>query len=85
MLDFPETAEKAFESGPRWMKKRSKIAKTVVEYGLMSTAFDGSVYIVFAATTFKKIFLTSFEIDWNIRIFILLAAIPGKFTTKLKT
>ena len=78
MLDFPETAEKAFESGPSWMQRRSKLAKAIVEYGLMTTAFDGSVYIVFAATTFQKIFLNSFETDWSIRIFILMVSIPGK-------
>ena len=78
MLDFPDTAEKAFESGPPWMQRRSKFAKACVEYGLLTTAFDGSVYIVFAATTFQKIFLNSLEIDWSIRIFILLVSIPGK-------
>lgn len=77
MFDYPETAAKAFELGPPWMQKKSKLAKAVVEYNLMTAFLDSGVYLIFAASTFHKIFLYSFDIDWSVRTFVLLISIPG--------
>ena len=75
-LTYAETAEKAFESGPLWLQRYSKVAKKAVEVGLMCTAFSGCVFILFAATTFQTIMRDSFEIEADLRIYILIVAAP---------
>lgn len=83
-LSYAETAEKAFESGPQWLKKYSNTAKTMVEIGLMSTAFSGCVFILFAATTFQTIMEDSFEIEADLRIYIVIVSVPEFMISQIR-
>lgn len=75
-LNFPETAEKAFENGPSWLKRKAPIARAYIEYSLLMGAFSGSVYIVFIASTFHDIGNFFLQMDLDVRVYILLTAIP---------
>lgn len=83
-LNYAETAEKAFESGPLWMQKYSQTARICVEIGMMSTAVNACVYMIFAATTFQGILKDSFGIDWQIRTYILIFSIPEFLISQIR-
>ena len=83
-LTYAETAEKAFESGPFWMKRHAQNAKTIVEIGMMSSAFSACVSILFAATTFQKICHESLNIELDLRVFVLIVAIPEFLISQIK-
>lgn len=86
VLGFSQTAEKVFESGPEFFRKYSKAAKLFVDYSLLCTYYSTNcVYIVFIANTFKDIINTRTDIDWDVRIYILLAAIPILMISQVKS
>ena len=69
---------KAFESGPSWLQKgTTKIASSVAGAGLVMVGYDNCILMFFAANVMKKVFLHAFEIDWSIKMFILLVGVPG--------
>ena len=83
-LNYAETAVKAFESGPPWMRKYSQTARIFVELGLMSTAINACVYMIFAATTFQGILKDAFQIDWQMRTYILIFSVPEFLISQIR-
>lgn len=83
-LNYQETLEKAFESGPDWLQKGTKLAKSVIGAGLVMVGYDNCIYIFYAASVLKIIFLHAFEIDWGIKMFILLVGVPGRLFQVVK-
>lgn len=83
-LNYAQTAEKAFDSGTPWMKKYSRVAKIVVECGLMATVLNGSIIIIFAAKTTQEILRETMDIQWDVRIFILIVAIPELILSQIQ-
>lgn len=75
-LTFPEAVEKVFERGPSRLKRFSKFARGFMDIAMFLGFLTGCVYFVFVAATFQEIFNRVFEIDWNLRTFILLTLIP---------
>jgi len=84
-LGFAETAEKAFEYGPKKLRSWSNFAKQFVDYGLMGTYFAAScVYMVFIATSFRDVINYDFNLNWDIRIYIALTTIPCLFIGQIR-
>ncbi|XP_067626431.1 proton-coupled amino acid transporter-like protein CG1139 isoform X2 [Eurosta solidaginis] len=85
-LTFAETAEKIFENGPKSLRPWSNFAKNFVDCGLMGTYYAANcVYIVFIATSFHDVINYDFELDWDVRIYIVLAMIPCLFIGQIRT
>lgn len=76
-LGFEETAEAAFRTGPNGVQKYSQLAKRLVTLLLFATYYLGNtVYVVLISNALKKIIDNQFEVDLNIRLYILITAIP---------
>jgi len=76
-LGFAETAEVAFQSGPPRFKAWASFAREFVNTSLFCTYYFGNtVYVVFVASSFKQVIDMNANIDLNIRLYILLLAIP---------
>lgn len=84
MLDYAETAEKAFELGPRSLRKFSKAIRAIIDYGILFTTITGSLFIVFAATTLKDIVEYLFDVNMQLRIYILIVAVPVLFISQIR-
>lgn len=77
VLGFAETAERVFQYGPVKLRRMANFSKLFVDYGLMATYFSaGCVYIVFIGSSLEKVINVAAELDWNVRIYILLTMIP---------
>lgn len=75
-----------FEYGPPWAKRWSNGAKVFVDYGLMFTYFSaGCVYIVFIANTFHDVINDLLDLDWSVRIYILIILVPILFIGQIRT
>lgn len=77
-LDYQETLVKAFESGPSWLQKGTNLASSVAGAGLVMVGYDNAIFLFFAASVMKKLFLHAFEIDWAIILFIFIVGVPGR-------
>ncbi|XP_054269461.1 proton-coupled amino acid transporter-like protein pathetic [Macrosteles quadrilineatus] len=76
-LGFAETAEVAFQTGPPRFKTWATFAREFVNTSLFCTYYFGNtVYVVFVASSFKQVIDMNANIDLNIRLYILLLAIP---------
>lgn len=77
VLGFAETAERVFQYGPVKLRKMANFSKLFVDYGLMATYFSaGCVYIVFIGSSLEKVINTAADLDWSVRIYILLTMLP---------
>ncbi|XP_062558473.1 proton-coupled amino acid transporter-like protein pathetic [Armigeres subalbatus] len=77
VLGFAETAERVFQYGPVKLRRMANFSKLFVDYGLMATYFSaGCVYIVFIGSSLEKVINVAAELDWSVRIYILLTMIP---------
>jgi proton-coupled amino acid transporter len=86
VLGFAETAEKVFEYGPERTRKYAKLAKEFVDYSLLLTYYATCcVYIVFIASTFHDICNSWLNLNWTIRIYILLVGIPALFIGQVQS
>ena len=57
-----------------------------VDYGLMATYFSaGCVYIVFIGSSLEKVINAAADLDWNVRIYILLTMIPILVIGQIRT
>ncbi|CAD7012211.1 proton-coupled amino acid transporter-like protein pathetic [Ceratitis capitata] len=76
-LSFAETAEKAFEFGPKRLRSWSNFARLFVDYGLMATYYAAAcVYMVFIATSFYEVISYDTTFEMGKRYYIALTIIP---------
>ncbi|KAK9508555.1 hypothetical protein O3M35_006089 [Rhynocoris fuscipes] len=76
-LGFPETAETAFKTGPEKYRKWAKFSWVFVKVSLFATYYFGNtVYVVFIAKSFEQVIENHTSLEMNIRLYILLLAIP---------
>lgn len=86
VLGFAETAERVFQYGPVKLRRMANFSKLFVDYGLMATYFSaGCVYIVFIGSSLEKVVNSAAELDWSVRIYILLTMIPILFIGQIRT
>lgn len=76
-MSFADVGEVAFENGPPWGKKFSKIARISILGGLFAAYFGTcSVYTVIIAQNFQQVIEHHTEYPLNIRIYIAAFLIP---------
>ncbi|KAE8573825.1 proton-coupled amino acid transporter-like protein pathetic isoform X1 [Halyomorpha halys] len=76
-LGFAETAEVAFQTGPPKYKNWASFAREFVHASLFATYYFGNtVYVVFMAQSFQQVIENIYELDLNIRLYILALAVP---------
>jgi proton-coupled amino acid transporter len=76
-LSFSETCGRVFEYGPEPLRKYAGAAKTFVDIALMMTYYGAAcVYIVFISKSFQDVINPACNIDWDIRIYIVIIVIP---------
>nr|XP_019555078.2 proton-coupled amino acid transporter-like protein pathetic [Aedes albopictus] len=86
VLGFAETAERVFQYGPVKLRRMANFSKLFVDYGLMATYFSaGCVYIVFIGSSLEKVINAAADLDWNVRIYILLTMIPILVIGQIRT
>ncbi|XP_058827303.1 proton-coupled amino acid transporter-like protein CG1139 [Topomyia yanbarensis] len=77
VLGFAETAERVFQYGPIKLRGMANFSRNFVDYGLMATYYSaGCVYIVFIGSSLAKVSNATFDLDWDVRIYILFTMIP---------
>ncbi|XP_054265819.1 proton-coupled amino acid transporter-like protein pathetic isoform X2 [Macrosteles quadrilineatus] len=75
-LGYAATAEAAFATGPKRLRKYSVIVREFVDSALMITYYFGcTVYIVFIAASFKQVIETYVDVSLNSRYYVLLTAV----------
>ncbi|XP_053978862.1 proton-coupled amino acid transporter-like protein pathetic [Hylaeus volcanicus] len=80
MLDFAQTAEVSFQSGPRWIRKYGKTFGVFINIFVCFVHFQGAViYILYVATSFQQVieFFSGFEMDARIYIAALFPFVCG--------
>lgn len=86
VLGFAETAERVFQYGPVKLRRMANFSKLFVDYGLMATYFSaGCVYIVFIGSSLEKVINMAADLDWSVRIYILLTMIPILMIGQIRT
>ncbi|KFB47259.1 AGAP010508-PA-like protein [Anopheles sinensis] len=83
MLTYAQTVDRAFALGPVRTRPLGKILKTFTDYYLMIT-FGPMIYMVFIGTTLHDVINSRTDLDWDVRIYILLAAIPAIGITQVR-
>jgi proton-coupled amino acid transporter len=75
-LTFPETVERIFDSGSEKLKKWSSFMRIFMDVIVLVPFLVGCVYYIFVAGTIQEIISAKFNIDWDIRIMILVTVLP---------
>ncbi|XP_058123579.1 proton-coupled amino acid transporter-like protein CG1139 [Anopheles ziemanni] len=83
MLTYAQTVDRAFALGPVRTRPLGKNFKTFIDYYLM-IALGPMIYMVFVGTTLHGVINSSTDLDWDVRIYILLAAIPAIVITQVR-
>ncbi|XP_058117436.1 proton-coupled amino acid transporter-like protein CG1139 [Anopheles ziemanni] len=83
MLTYAQTVDRAFALGPVRTRPLGKILKTFIDYYFMIT-FAPMVYMVFVGTTLHDVINSRTDLDWDVRIYILMAAIPAIVITQVR-
>ncbi|EAT44709.1 AAEL003956-PA [Aedes aegypti] len=85
VLGFAETAENVFANGPFRLRKFAGFAKAYIDYMLLVISyFSVCVYLVFISTTLRDVINYELQIDWSIRIYILLTTCVVAFITQVR-
>lgn len=77
-LGYTETIEMAFQnSHSRFLQKYSHVARKFVNLFLFLTYYGANtIYVLLISSTLQQVALNHFGIEWNIRWFMLILAIP---------
>ncbi|KAL1454847.1 hypothetical protein WDU94_008979 [Cyamophila willieti] len=76
-MSFADTAGAAFSNGPAKYRNMENIAREFVNMALFFTYYLGNtVYVVFIASSLKQLVDNHMEIDLNIRVYIMIVAVP---------
>ncbi|EEB20388.1 proton-coupled amino acid transporter, putative [Pediculus humanus corporis] len=86
LLNFPETAEGAFDIGPKRFRKYAKAVSILVTVELLlSFILGNSVYVVFMSQSLSQVVEYAFRVEMNVRYYMLMLWIPLIFMCLLKT
>ncbi|XP_053676776.1 proton-coupled amino acid transporter-like protein CG1139 [Anopheles nili] len=83
MLSFAETIDRACALGPPKVRPFGTILKNFVDYYLM-IPIASMIYMVFVGSTLHDVINNRTDLDWNVRIYILLAAVPAIVVTQVR-
>uniref|UniRef100_A0A182M2U3 Amino acid transporter transmembrane domain-containing protein n=1 Tax=Anopheles culicifacies TaxID=139723 RepID=A0A182M2U3_9DIPT len=83
MLSFAQTVDRACALGSPKFRPIGKILKTIVDYFLM-IPIASMIYMVFVGNTIHDVINARTDLDWDVRIYILLVAIPAIGITQMK-
>ncbi|XP_058123559.1 proton-coupled amino acid transporter-like protein CG1139 [Anopheles ziemanni] len=83
MLTFAQTVDRAIALGPVKTRPLGKILKTFTDYYLM-ISFAPMIYMVFVGSTLHDVINSRTDLEWDVRIYILLAAIPAIVITQVR-
>ncbi len=83
-LTFPEVVEKVFESGSERLRKWSEFMRVFMEVNVLFIFFIGSIHYIFVAATIQEIFNSKFNIEWDIRIYIVILIIPVSLIAQIR-
>jgi proton-coupled amino acid transporter len=82
-LTFCEVVEKVFEgSGP--LKKWSKSMRIFVDITTFLIFFLGCINYVFVAATIQEIVNSKFNVEWDLRIYIVILIIPVSMIAQIR-
>ncbi|XP_029724239.2 proton-coupled amino acid transporter-like protein CG1139 isoform X1 [Aedes albopictus] len=85
MLGYTETVENVFTHGPRGIKKYTILARRCTDVQLLLNSYLLiCVYLVFIGNTLRDIVNHDYQLEWDTRVFIFLAAVPLIFTTQIR-
>lgn len=75
-----------FQTNLSFTNSSFAICRLFVDYGLMATYFSaGCVYIVFIGSSLEKVINVAADLDWSVRIYILLTMIPILLIGQIRT
>ncbi|XP_040165160.1 proton-coupled amino acid transporter-like protein CG1139 [Anopheles arabiensis] len=83
MLSFAETLDHACALGSPRIRPLGKIFKNIVDYFLM-IPISSMIYMVFVGSTLHDVINARTDLDWDVRIYILLAAVPAIGITQVR-
>uniref|UniRef100_A0A182YF88 Amino acid transporter transmembrane domain-containing protein n=1 Tax=Anopheles stephensi TaxID=30069 RepID=A0A182YF88_ANOST len=83
MLSFAQTVDRACALGSPRMRPMGKILKNVVDYFLM-IPISSMIYMVFVGSTIHDVINARTDLDWDVRIYILLVAVPAIGITQVR-
>ncbi len=83
-LTFPEVVEKVFENGSEKLRKWSGFMRVFMEVNVLFIFFVGSIQYIFVAATIQEIFNSKFNIEWDIRIYIVILIIPVSMIAQIR-
>ncbi|XP_011184171.2 proton-coupled amino acid transporter-like protein CG1139 isoform X2 [Zeugodacus cucurbitae] len=84
-LGFAETAEKAFENGPKPLRSWSNFARIFVDGSLMATYYAAAcVYMVFIATSFHDVINYDTGLEWKLSAYIGFTVIGCLFIGQIR-
>ncbi|XP_053667934.1 proton-coupled amino acid transporter-like protein CG1139 [Anopheles marshallii] len=83
MLSFAQTVDRACALGSPKLRPMGKILKNIVDYFLMIPK-TSMIYMVFIGSTIHDVINARTDLDWDVRIYIVLAAIPAIGITQVR-
>ncbi|XP_050079624.1 proton-coupled amino acid transporter-like protein CG1139 [Anopheles maculipalpis] len=83
MLSFAQTIDRACALGSPKMRPLGKILKNIVDYFLM-IPIASMIYMVFVGSTIHDVINARTDLDWDVRIYILLVAVPAIGITQVR-
>ncbi|XP_055614745.1 proton-coupled amino acid transporter-like protein pathetic [Uranotaenia lowii] len=84
-LEYAQTVEQVFLNGPRRLRRLAGTAKAFIDYMLLVLCFFSvSVYLVFISTNFRNVINHETDLDWDIRVYILLTAVVIAVITQIR-